>query len=212
MKRGALFIPSIHSRPQCSAVPYGWFTGALPIQAGLCSEGRDPYSGQSCGGTTQQMAVQKNEDANELVAKNSQRGGLRPSSAPHRAAFGHDGRSQWTDGRKDGGRAGRAKTRQIMSSQAGASSQSGEQFCLRGFQLLSGQTVQSAGGDNTVGAVIGSVRRSSVFTVNTSEIGRLVEHTLCSAARCSLPVFLSPAGTWSMDSFLKPRLSAENVI
>lgn len=65
-----------------------------------------------------------------------------------------------------------------MSSEAGVLSQSREQFCLQGFSLLSGQTVQAAGGDKTVTtdvrAMFGSFRRSFVFTVNTSEIGRLL--------------------------------------
>lgn len=52
-------LPSIHSRPQCSAGLYGWFTGALRIQVGLRNEGRDLCSGQSRYGTIQQMAVQK---------------------------------------------------------------------------------------------------------------------------------------------------------
>lgn len=88
-------------------------------------------------------------------AKSGQRRGVHPSSLSHRTAFGHGGTNEWMH------------TGQIMSIEAGVLRQSREHFCLWGFCLLSGQTVQSAGGDKTVftdvRAVFGSFRKSSVF-------------------------------------------------
>lgn len=187
MKHAPLLIPSIHSRLQCSAVLYGWFIVALRIQVGLCNEGRDLRSGQSRCGTIQQMAVQKNEEENELVHRAASGEEFIPHCLSHRAEFGHDGANEWMDGR-DRRRAGRADTGQNHCPvEAGALSRSRERFCLQGFLLPSEQTVQSAGGDKTVTtdvrAVFGSLRRSSVFTVNTSELGWLLQLCpLCSAA------------------------------
>lgn len=112
---------------------YGSFTGALQIQAGLCNEGRDLCSGQSRGGTIQQMAVQKKKgEANELVQRAASGEEFIPHLFRTEQSLAMMAMNKWMDGR-DGRRAGGASTGQTMSSQAGALSQSQEHFCLRGF-------------------------------------------------------------------------------
>lgn len=80
---------------------YGWLTGALPIQVGSCDQGRDLLSGQSCGGTIQQMAAGENEKENEPMQQSGLWGRVHPSSPPHRAGLGQDGMNEGTDRRTD---------------------------------------------------------------------------------------------------------------